>query len=184
MLVLGIDPNPKQIGAVLWDAKNEKILFKKVLTPDEALRGINDVGMLYMPYNILYDQETEKQYMDYNTFLAIERIRGYGMVAGNSVFDTCEIIGALEEAGKNHFKKVFKVPRKTVITNLCNNPRAGDKDARAYLIDRIGDKGTKKAPGPTFGFNDHLWPALAVAVCVGDAWVLTERVREKRKICK
>ena len=42
------------------------------------------------------------------------------------------------------------------------------RDAGAALLDKIGPQGTKKKPGPTYGFKSHVWPALAVAVTVAD----------------
>jgi len=179
MLVLDIDPGPKSMGVALWDAKAEKILFTKEVSSDDVMRGIRDVGMEHIPYNILLHEGT--QYHDHDCFLAIERIRGYGMVSGNETFDTCEFIGAMAEAGRDSFKKVFKVPRKTVTSQLTGSPKAGDKDVRAYLIDRLGEVGTKKNPGPLYGVVNHMWPALAVAICVGDAWKLTERNKKKQK---
>ena len=42
--------------------------------------------------------------------------------------------------------------------------RAKDGNVRQALIDLIGEQGTKKNKGPTYGISSHSWAALAVAV--------------------
>ena len=51
---------------------------------------------------------------------------------------------------------------------LCGDARAKDPNIRAALIDRWGGSkaaavGTKKSPGPLYGFKSDMWAALAVA---------------------
>lgn len=57
-------------------------------------------------------------------------------------------------------------PRKVAMEKLCGVTNTTDKFIRMALIDRYGEPGTKKAPGPLFGISGHLWSALAVAVTV------------------
>jgi len=56
------------------------------------------------------------------------------------------------------------VYRKEVKIYLCGSMKAKDPNIRQALIDRLGDPGTKKNPGPTYGVKSHAWSALAVAV--------------------
>lgn len=46
---------------------------------------------------------------------------------------------------------------------LLNNPRGKDGDVRAYLLQDIGEVGTKKKPGPCYGLKADDWAALAAA---------------------
>lgn len=43
--------------------------------------------------------------------LSIEQIRGYGIVAGNDTFDTCEWAGRFMEAFERYGGKVVRCPR-------------------------------------------------------------------------
>jgi len=102
--------------------------------------------------------------------LVIEQIRSYGMAVGAEVFDTCVWTGRFIQAwGGPH----TMVPRIDVKMHLCKSPRAKDTNVRQALIDRFGpgkDKaiGTKKNPGPLYGFKRDMWAALGVAVTYWD----------------
>jgi hypothetical protein len=99
--------------------------------------------------------------------LAIEQIRVYGIVAGDDTFDTCQWSGRFQEAHEAKNSPVYMIPRKDIKRHLCGNTTTNDKYIRQALIDRIGEVGTKKNPGPLFGISGHLWAALAVAfVCM------------------
>ena len=98
--------------------------------------------------------------------LAIEMIAGYGMPVGREVFETCLWIGRFIDAwrGEHHL-----VHRRDVKLELCGSPRAKDPNVREALLDSYGPGqkvavGTKKAPGPLYGFKRDLWSALAVGV--------------------
>lgn len=95
--------------------------------------------------------------------LAIEMIASYGMAVGKEVFATCVWIGRFIECWPfpGDVKLVF---RQDVKMHLCKSPRAKDGNIRQALIDLLGEQGTKKNPGPTYGVSKHMWPALAVAV--------------------
>lgn len=101
--------------------------------------------------------------------LVIEMIASYGMPVGREVFETCVWIGRfLEVAGGADL-----VYRKDVKLHLCGQTRAKDANIRQALIDRFGPSkekaiGTKKAPGPLYGFKADMWAALAVAVTYDD----------------
>jgi hypothetical protein len=100
--------------------------------------------------------------------LVIEQIRGFGIVAGNTIFDTCVWTGRL--AGAFGWSLTDWLPRKTIVGHLCGTGKAGDAAVREALAYRYGfpdlkaAKGTRKAPGPLAGFADDMYSALAVAL--------------------
>ncbi len=143
MNVYGIDPGARESAVVTWDG--EKIVG--------AYQAEN--------YKILFALRETSGHV-----VAIEQIRGYGIVAGDDTFDTCEWAGRFAEAA-NHCQ-VIMLPRKEIKKHLCGNTTTNDKYIRQALIDRIGPQGTKKAPGPTFGIAGHLWAALACAITAAD----------------
>lgn len=103
--------------------------------------------------------------------LAVEMIASYGMAVGREVFETCVWIGRYVEAWKGPNARL--VYRRDVKLHLCGQARAKDPNVRAALLDRFGPGreraiGTKKAPGPLYGFRDDLWAALGVAVTAAE----------------
>ena len=59
------------------------------------------------------------------------------------------------------------IPRKTVVTTICLNPRAKDSNIRQAMINKYGSPGTKKAPGVLYGVKRDMWQALGLA----HAWI-------------
>lgn len=163
MRILAIDPGAKQSGYVIWE-----------ITPadkyNEAGGKLIDNGIVVNP-EILELIESQKVMPDRPrivTHVAIERIRGFGIVAGDDVFDTCEWVGRFEYAALMLGLPVELIPRKDIKKHLCGTITTNDKYVRMALIDRFGETGTKKAPGPLFGVSGHCWSALAVAVTATD----------------
>lgn len=102
--------------------------------------------------------------------IVVEGIASYGMPVGAEVFETCVWVGRFIEAHGGTHRIVY---RRDVKLHLCGDTRAKDANVRQSLIDRYGpgkDKavGTKKAPGPLYGFRADMWAALAVAVTAQD----------------
>jgi hypothetical protein len=97
------------------------------------------------------------------THLAIEMVASYGMPVGREVFETCVWIGRFVQAWPRP-EAVRLVYRRDVKLELCGSARAKDANVRQALIDLIGPRGTKRAPGPTYGVSGDMWAALAVAV--------------------
>lgn len=98
--------------------------------------------------------------------LAIEMIASYGMPVGKSVFDTCIWVGRFIQAWDAYKRPYTLIYRKEVKISICGTLKAKDANIRQALIDRYGGKsaiGTKKNPGPLYGFAKDLWSALAVA---------------------
>lgn len=150
MTVLAIDPGNIQSAFVLWDG--EHILDKGDLPNEEIRLIIKRSGNLICP-----------------PVLAIEQIKSYGMSVGESIFETCVWTGRFMQtwidAGEND---LVRIPRLEVKVHLCKSARANDGNVRQALIDRIGEPGRKKAPGPTYGCSGDIWAALAVGVTVHD----------------
>jgi hypothetical protein len=148
--ILAIDPGSKLSGYVVWNTESKKI---------EAAKHCDNLVLLKLC----------REY-DKHEIVAIEQIRGYGIVAGDDTFDTCEWIGRFHEAhaNPNFYGATFLIPRKEIKRHLCNNTTTNDKYVRMALIDRYGDVGTKRQPGPLAGISGHLWAALAVAVTCAD----------------
>lgn len=141
MNILGIDPGPKESAYIVWDGK--EILSSRTVMNVELL------GIVSLPTGVQ---------------VAIEWITGYGMRVGAETFETCRWVGRFEQAAGG----ARLIPRKDVVLHLCGHSQAGDKFVRQALIDRIGEPGTKKKPGPTYGIAGHEWAALAVAVVAWD----------------
>jgi hypothetical protein len=149
MIIIGVDPGSKESAFVEWHSKDKTIFSAKILPNPELLRCIRDS---FSYASIL------------NVVLAIEQIRGYGIVAGDDTFDTCEWSGRFREAHESKGGKVVMIPRKEVKRCLCGNTTTNDKYIRMALIERFGEVGTKKNPCPLFGISGHMWSALACAV--------------------
>ena len=138
--ILAIDPGTNDSGVVLWDGirvENPTICTNADLLP--WVRGLDD-----------------------DWVMAVEMIASYGMPVGKETFETCILIGRLQEIwGNRPFHFIF---RKDVKIHLCGNTKAKDGNIRQALIDKLGEVGTKKNPGPLYGVSQHIWSALAVAV--------------------
>lgn len=148
-MIIAIDPGTTQTG---WAIMNKKSVVQHGVTDnDEMLRLlVNDFKHI-------------------NT-LAYEMIACYGMAVGREVFDTCVWIGRFIEAfGAPRAEPVF---RRDVCMHLCGTPRAKDPNIRRAILDmyeptgggKIAQVGTKNQPGPLFGVNSHIWPAIGVGL--------------------
>jgi hypothetical protein len=105
--------------------------------------------------------------------MVVEMVKSYGNVMGDSMLETCVWIGHFERARYPH--RSYRVPRKTAVTEICQNPRANDSNVRMALIDYFsaasklggGSKptiGTKNDPGPLYGVKRDIWSAIGIAV--------------------
>lgn len=99
--------------------------------------------------------------------IVCEMIASYGMPVGREVFETCVWIGRFVQVSRCY----AMLYRKDVKLHLCGSARAKDANVRQALLDLYGGKaavGTKKKPGPLYGFRKDLWAALGVAVTYAD----------------
>lgn len=114
-----------------------------------------------------------------DVLVVIENIGHYGknMSAGASVFDTCRMIGRLEEICITYGVTPALVKRVPIKVALTKSARATDKDVRDALVARFTPgaaghgKGDKDAPGWFYGFASDVWQAYAVAVFAIDMGV-------------
>lgn len=110
--------------------------------------------------------------------VAIEMIASYGMAVGREVFETCLWAGRfVERALVKGAGEVRLVYRAEVKSHLCHSQKAKDGNIRQALIDKLGPRGTKKNPGPTYGISGDVWAALAVAVTACETEALPENIR-------
>ena len=141
--VLAIDPGPVQSAWVLFDPSGGGVVASNIDPNDVLLILIAKGGFV-------------------TDHLAIEMIASYGMPVGKDVFETVRWIGIFQHAWG--LERTSLVYRKDVKLHLCGSVRAKDGNIRQALLDKVGPKGTKKAPGPTYGCKRDIWAALAVAV--------------------
>jgi hypothetical protein len=138
-MLIGIDPGPRESAFVVWDGA------RVVRACDMANAEL-------------------AEYLDSaSSPVACEWIESFGMAVGREVFETVFAIGTFSQHARLRL-----VPRRDVKMHLCQSVRAKDGNIRQALIDRFGEVGTKKNPGPLFGISQHRWAALAVAVTAHD----------------
>jgi len=139
-MILAIDSGTTQSAFVQFDESKNLIVDHGIL-PNPEMRQI----LIGREYDLV----------------ALEMIASYGMPVGASTFETCLWIGRFIELARTESRLVY---RKDIKMHLCGSMRAKDGNVRQALIDLIGEQGTKKDKGPTYGISSHSWAALAVAV--------------------
>jgi hypothetical protein len=165
-IVLAIDPGPAESAYVFWDG--ERILAKGNITNGELLQQLRtSFCRTILPDTAHFGPD----------HCAVERIRGFGLMASDALFDTCEFVGRIQEAfGES---RTTLIPRKEVARHVCQNTGVShDKFIREAIITRFGGPeaiGKKSAPGPLYGVAGHVWAALAVALTWYDRLAVAER---------
>ncbi len=145
MRIMAIDPGTTKSAYVLYDTDGRgRPIDSSILSNEDMKRELKSAH---------YDH------------LAIEMIKSYGNVMGDSLLTTCVWIGRfIENSNTRH----SLITRKEIVTRVCGMSQAKDKNVRQAMIDRFGGKdraiGKKATPGPLYGFKDDMWAALAVAV--------------------
>lgn len=154
MKILAVDPGCKQSAYVCFNSDTYSILDLGFISNEELLAMC--------------------QCHTSGELLAIEYIEGFGMTAGQELFDTCFWSGRFCEAFLNARSTQEKalpferIGRKAIKIHLCGSTQAKDKDIRESLIYRFGHPGTKSSPGRLYGISGHGWSALAVATYQAD----------------
>lgn len=148
-LLLAIDPGPVVSGWVLFDLETKTVQESGSASPTKDVVSMCEMGA--SPGGRDFDA------------VACEMIGCYGMAVGKEVFETCLQIGRICHAREMQGASAHLITRMQVKTNLCNSARAKDPNVRQALLDRFGEVGTKKTPGPLFGVSSHAWAALGVA---------------------
>ena len=145
--LLAVDPGTDQSSWVVWDGA--RVLTFGTDANEDLLISLEGQEGMTSPFDDI-------QYM------AVEMIASYGMPVGREVFETCVWIGKFLHAWKpRSYRQIF---RREVKLELCGSPRAKDANVRRAILDRVGPQGTKKNPGPTYGFKKDEWAALGVAL--------------------
>jgi len=146
MRVLAVDPGNVRSAWVLVDCSTEPRIHSFGLEPNQVVA------------EMLFDADVDH--------VVIEMVASYGMPVGKTVFDTCVWIGRFFSAVDTSIA-IHLIRRPAVKLEICGQARAKDSNIRQAMLDRWGEQGTKKNPGPTYGFKKDLWAALAVAC----AWI-------------
>ncbi len=184
--ILAIDPGNINSAVAILDKEYYRSVKHDILDNHELLSqirfgysGPTSLSPFYCPDTIV-----------------IERITGYNMGVGQTVFDTCVWIGRFIEAARtvdyNTYHRpptVVLLPRPAIKLHLCGSMRAKDKDIIAALVDRFAPgkknkgKGTKDNPGWFYGFHADIWSAYAVGVTYLD-WLIDKdkRILKNNKI--
>jgi hypothetical protein len=141
--VLGLDPGPEQTALAWFDGVS--------VGRHDILANEDILAVLAMPPS-------------QGATVFCEDIASYGMAVGATVFHTCRWIGRFWQIAEEAGHDFNRVPRLAVKVHHCKSAKAKDANIRQALLDRIGEQGTKKSPGPTYGVRSHEWAALAIAV--------------------
>jgi hypothetical protein len=148
MKILAIDPGTTKSAYVVISNDDMLIKDKGHISNDELIKLISTIRIDH---------------------LVIEQIKSYGNILGDSVLETCVWVGRfIQEFGSDDYTLL---PRKTIVTQLCGNPRARDKNVRQYCIDYYRELlaldnpiGTKRSPQALYGVSKDIWSALAVSL--------------------
>ena len=166
--LLAIDPAPTKSGIVGLQIERcqhgaaPKVLFAAIV---DNLTW----QFITVPQRKWWNDYQLSRFFEYD-HLAIEMVRNYGKIAGDSLFETAKWVGCFEQAWRPRpFTELY---RPAIKLALCQTARCGDPQVRSAIIDRYpktgGGKtpavGTKKQPGPLYGIHDDLWAALAVGI--------------------
>lgn len=149
-MIIAIDPGTTKSAYLIWSPDSQEPIVRREIVENSEL------------LNII---EAEVRYWEGELRFRCEGITSYGMAVGQTTFETCQWIGRfhqkyLDSGGKD----VEIIPRHKIKMFHCGSTRAKDTNIRSSLIDRLGEPGTKKSRGVTYGIKSHLWSALAVAV--------------------
>lgn len=166
MITLACDPGCDFSAWVLFDGSRIKIL--------EARKESNETLLEYLRYRKSINASSPDR-------LVCEMVKSYGMSVGDTVFQTCVMIGRILEASLQMDQRL--VHRKEIVTHICGSARAKDGNVRQALIDRFGGEKELKKPveekrskrtglvlhegipgGVLCNLSGDMWSALAVAV--------------------
>lgn len=150
MIIIAIDPGDKLSALVMLDCTTGLPTAKCKIPNEEVLERIANAPRL--------DVE----------IVVVEKIQARGMPVGQDTMDTCWWGARFYQRAIDAGMRGEWLYRNRVKVHLCGVANAKDSNIRRALIDLYGPsereaKGTKKAPGPLYGFADDTWAALAVA---------------------
>jgi len=154
MIFVGIDPGDIETGWALWDGERflgGGVVENKYLLQELMNQDIPSLGGQH--YNVLPDCK-----------VAIECIGTMSQGVGRTIFDTCIWMGMFIRDFQNQGVTPELILRSQIKSVITGKPGAKDGDVNRALREQIGEKGTKKNPGPLYGIRSHAWQALACAV--------------------
>ena len=142
---MGIDPGTTTSGICLYDLRANRVEWSdKAMPTDQIILAIRTHASL---------RDVE---------IALERIEAlYGGTIGKETVKTIQLCGRIIQCAWP--RTIHCLSPAEVRMAVCGTAKAKDPGVNQALIDKIGPKGTKKAPGPTAGVSSHAWRALAVA---------------------
>jgi hypothetical protein len=160
--VIGVDPGNIQSAFAIWDG--EKVMRVGKLPNKQVLELLQDLSRAWTC-------------MTPTHCLAIEMVQSYGMPVGKDLFNTVFWAGRFFQGWLSvcGASTPWMLYRSDIKKHLQVGPRGNDKNVRRALIARIGEPGTKKDQGPTYGVIADMWSALAVAYV---RWMQLERRRD------
>ncbi len=140
MIILAIDPGSERTGFVVMDSNGIPLLFDK----------IDNATLIVGLYRLIKDNAV--------TDVAIEMVESYGKSVSASIFETCIMIGRIEENIRAHHGGVreVRVMRKDVKLALTGNYSNKDADVRQACINRLGYRPK--------GMANDMWAAQAVGI--------------------
>lgn len=150
-VIIGIDPGNIESAIAVYDGN---FIHSMKVDNKEFFHKLN---MEILHAKDFCDNESPSIY--------IEDIQAMGMAVGQEVFDTAKFIGRIQLTLEQRLQKYTMVKRTEIKLHHCGSVRAKDTNIRQSLIDRFGDKGTKKEPGFFYGIsgNDQ-WSSCAIAI--------------------
>jgi len=120
MLILGIDPGPQRSAAVLIASGNFGVAVAEVFDNENLIGHVKRVA---------WDG------------VAVESIQSYGMAVGREVFDTCYMIGRIQQACKDRGLSCSLYPRPEYTRRICGTGKINDSILRQALELRFGGYG-------------------------------------------
>jgi Holliday junction resolvasome RuvABC endonuclease subunit len=143
--VIGVDPGTTKSGVACYNLQTKSVEWSNGEMPNDQVLLLIRASMT--------NPETE---------IALERIAAiYGGVVGGETIKTIMFCGRVIQCA---WPRIIRcLSPQEIRTAICGTAKAKDAGVTQALKDRIGDKGTKKNPGPTFGVSSHAWRGLAVA---------------------
>jgi hypothetical protein len=162
MKIIGIDPGTNDGAVVVWDTKERKIVLHEIKPNTDLLNWLR----------------TQTLAAD----VSCETIMSYGQRVGVETFETCFFIGRIMEICSYRGLAFTPIRRKDVIMVHCASNKASDADVRAAMIAYVGQPGSKKAPGPTYGVASHEWSALAIATFLQAQEEINQKLEDLRAL--
>lgn len=154
--IMSIDPGNIHSAYVIWDGK--RILDFNKIENEELIKKL-------------------EEFCNFSFDFAIEKIASYGMISGASIYDTCEIVGRIQQklidSQKGYSANIHKVFRREVKLHICGSLKAKDANIIQALKDRFEpDLQPKQRPkGVLKGLKSDCWQAFALAVYYYDNFI-------------